>query len=260
MPKLFPISIEVEEVAVGRVLRVLNSTAGIVKLHLSLTQEKEVKPENQEYIATDLAVQTAPALMDGRSKKRGGPISQNKMYRAVMEVLVKAPAHYRLLSAAVERAGFKGSGIHGLIFRLGKMKFVIRTSPGSYRITEKGQKVFFGSKFIPYREPKKSLPASLYKVTNNYSGCRLLILTALNDGVSISSNNMKSVVVRGGFSAKNLSTTGMKMRREGLITFVDGQYQLTERGKSVLDRRPPIQEQGDLDFQTDNTEGVEANG
>jgi hypothetical protein len=36
MPKLFPINIEVEELAVGKVMRLLNSTPGVAKLHLDL--------------------------------------------------------------------------------------------------------------------------------------------------------------------------------------------------------------------------------
>jgi hypothetical protein len=44
VPKLFPIHIEVEELAVGRVMRVLNSLDGVAKLHLDLDRDKAVKP------------------------------------------------------------------------------------------------------------------------------------------------------------------------------------------------------------------------
>jgi hypothetical protein len=40
VPKLFPIHIEVEELAVGRVMRVLNSLDGVAKLHLDLERDK----------------------------------------------------------------------------------------------------------------------------------------------------------------------------------------------------------------------------
>lgn len=42
MPKLFPISIEVEELAVGKVMRLLNTMPGVAKLHLDL-ERREVK-------------------------------------------------------------------------------------------------------------------------------------------------------------------------------------------------------------------------
>jgi hypothetical protein len=46
MPKLFPISIEVEELAVGKVMRMLNSMPGVAKLHLDL-EKKEAKPNGR---------------------------------------------------------------------------------------------------------------------------------------------------------------------------------------------------------------------
>jgi hypothetical protein len=39
VPKTFPILIEVEEIAVGKVMRLLNKTAGVAKLHLNLEQQ-----------------------------------------------------------------------------------------------------------------------------------------------------------------------------------------------------------------------------
>src|SRR5216684_5243623 len=110
MSKLFPISIEVEEIAVGRVLRVLNATEGIVKLHLKLTQDKEPKSEERQ----EGAAVAAPALLDGRTiNKRNVPPSQNRCYQAIAGVLIKTPAHYKILAAALGRAGFKDTGIHG---------------------------------------------------------------------------------------------------------------------------------------------------
>lgn len=43
MPKTFPILIDVEEIAVGRVMRVLNKMPGVAKLHLDLVEKKEAK-------------------------------------------------------------------------------------------------------------------------------------------------------------------------------------------------------------------------
>lgn len=41
MPKTFPIVIDVEEVAVGRVMRLLNKTPGVAKFHLDLDREQK---------------------------------------------------------------------------------------------------------------------------------------------------------------------------------------------------------------------------
>lgn len=233
MSKLFPISIEVEEVAVGKVLRILNATEGIVRLHLKLTQDKEPKLGTEQ---DGGAVNTTPVLRDGRSNKRNIPTAHNKCYQVIAEVLLKTPAHYKILAAALERTGYKASGIHGFIYRMGKMKLIQRTSPGSYKITEKGQRVFANPKRLIPTPPQ--LPPHLYKVTNNYSGFRLFVLTTLYREGPVSSVHMRERVSDGGFSEKNLSTTGMKMRNEGLFSVEDGVYTITEKGTEVLEKRP----------------------
>jgi hypothetical protein len=43
MPKLFPINIEVEELAVGRVMRMLNGMPGVAKMHLDMGHDKKPK-------------------------------------------------------------------------------------------------------------------------------------------------------------------------------------------------------------------------
>ncbi len=258
MPKLFPISIEVEEEAVGRVLRVLNATEGIAKLHLRL--DKEVKPEvSQQEGGVVQTTPSPPALRDGRTKYRGGPPSGNPCFKAIAEVLLKTPAHYKILAAAIQRAGFMGTGIHGFLFRMSKLKLVQRTSPGSYRITEKGIRTFGKKDTAPMLERQKmnrNALSSFYRAINNYSGFRLTVLTALNKEGDMRSADMKQRVVDAGFSEKNLSTTGIKLRNEGLITVdEDGWYHLTDKGKQVMDNRPSLE--NDLDH---NQEGIDANG
>lgn len=257
MPRLFPISIEVEEEAVGRVLRVLNATAGIAKLHLRL--DKEIKPEEQPAQAQEggAVVNAAPVLKDGRRKRRGGPPGANPCFKAIAEVLLKTPAHYRMLAAGLERAGYSGSGIHGFTFRMGKLKFIQRTAPGTYKLTEKGLKVFGKkeSNLSMGQRTERLLPPALYKVTNNYSGFRLFVLTHLNENGETNSYDMRQLVKGEGFSEKNLSTTGMKLRTEGLISVKDGWYSITDKGKMVLDNRPSPE--NDLNS---NQEGLEANG
>jgi len=259
MARLFPISIEVEEDAVGRVLRVLNATAGIAKLHLRL--DKEVKPEESQREGG--VVQTTPsppALRDGRSN-RNTPMAKSPSYQAIAAVLMKTPAHYKILAEAVKRAGYKGIAVHGYLHRLTGAKMVIRTSPGSYKITEKGIRTFGKKETVPRLERrgsnKENALSSFYKSTNNYSGFRLLVLTTLHKVEDMSSVDMKRVVTDAGFSEKNLSTTGMKLRNEGLITVDNGWYHITEKGKQVMDNRPSLENDNGPDH---NEEGIEANG
>lgn len=52
MPKTFPILIDVEEIAVGRVMRVLNKMPGVSKLHLDLQEKKQAKANGASRPAT----------------------------------------------------------------------------------------------------------------------------------------------------------------------------------------------------------------
>jgi Mn-dependent DtxR family transcriptional regulator len=151
-----------------------------------------------------------------------------------------------------------GTGIHGFLFRMSKLKLVQRTSPGSYKITEKGQKIFGKKEATSLLEKKLDKNSNFYKNTNNYSGFRLMVLTTLNKEGDMRSTEMKQRVVDAGFSEKNLSTTGMKLRNEGLINVdEDGWYHLTDKGKQVMDNRPSLENDNGPDH---NQEGIEANG
>lgn len=260
MPKLFPISIEVEELALGRVLRSLNTMAGVVRLHLNLTQEKAMKQ-----LAHDEDGDEAPELplprgrVGGKMGRKSGPPAQNKVFIAIAEVLNKTPAHYKILAAAIERAGFSASGIHGYIFRLGKLKFIKRTSPGSYRLTEKGEKTFFGKN----GGQNKQIGRRYYgggPPVDNHSGVRLLVLTTLNNTDFMSVKAMNDLLEQNGFSSKNMSTTGIKMRAEGLIAFdpETSRFQITQRGQEVISNPPP--KEPDFFNPDNNEEGMSTNG
>ncbi len=241
MPKLFPISLEVEEVAVGRVLRALNSMTGVVRLHLNLTQDQSARLEGQNQGETE---PTAPAptpsakwRSDGRINSRGLRPPNNIAYRTIAEVLFKTPAHYKILQAALQRIGsHHPQAIHGHLHRMTLLKLITRTSPGTYRLTEKGKKMFAGQEAASTHS-RKLLSSNFYKVVDNRIGVRHLILKTLAkfEPPSMKGSALTKVLVGAGYSPKNLSTTGMKMRHEGLFEYNNGVYTLTPVGREALE-------------------------
>lgn len=248
MPKLFPISIEVEEVALGRVLRSLNTMAGVVRLHLNLTQDKAPQQISHDADFDRLSRSSGEAehpewlppatkwRTDGRINSRGVKTSKNIAYRAIADVLLKTPAHNKILSAALQRVGVTHpNAVHGHLHRMNALKLIKRTAPGTYRLTEKGEKLFSRNE-----EPKRITSPSQFKIINNHAGVRLLILKTLHErGSPVSGQELTKVIMDNGFSPKNLSTTGMKMRNEGLFTMKDGFYSLTNAGRNIYENPPP---------------------
>lgn len=261
MPKLFPISLDVEETAVGRVLRALNSMPGVVRLHLNLASETPDKTVKQighsqdggeDHPETPAATPSgAKWRTDGRINSRGVKVNSNVAYRAIADVLVRTPAHYKILQAALQRIGVvHPNAIHGHLHRMHTLKLVKRTAPGTYRLSEKGEKVFGAQPM-----QKKALPQSLFKTVDNTVGVRHLILRTLHSsGDPVPSSKMYRVLQEKGYSTKNLSTTGMKMRNEGLIEVKDGLYILTEAGRNVYENPP------ENDTSTPTQQEMTANG
>jgi len=238
MPKLFPISLDVEETAVGRVLRALNSMPGVVRLHLNLAGEtsdknvRQVGHEEEEPIIP--AARGAKFRTDGRINSRGVKVSANVAYRTIADVLVRTPAHYKILQAALQRIGvIHPNAIHGHLHRMHTLKLVKRTAPGTYRLSEKGEKLFGAQPM-----QKRIMPPGIFKTIDNTAGVRHLILRTLHDSDPIPSGKMYRVLQDKGYSTKNLSTTGMKMRNEGLIEVKNGLYMLTEAGRHVYENPP----------------------
>lgn len=252
MPKLFPISLEVEEVAVGRVLRALNTMTGVVRLHLNLTPEgsdksvRQVSHEEAEFEAPEPTITGGPKWRkDGRINTKGVPVAKNVAYRTIAEVLQRTPAHYKILQAALQRMGsIHPQAIHGHLHRMHLLKLVRRTAPGTYRLTEKGERVF-SPQGMTEKQERKLLPSGRglkgYKMIDNHIGVRHLILSTLYKSSPMSGSALIRVLVDNGYSPKNLSTMGMKMRHEGLYEVKDGKYSITTVGRNVLENPPDRQ-------------------
>jgi hypothetical protein len=251
---LFPISIEVEEVAVGRVLRKLHALEGVARINLSFAKEPEQIEQTVQAPARALTQpmqhRLAKFTSHGRLNSRGLPPQKNIAYRTIAEVLMKTPAHRRILQAAIHRVGIGGeNSINGYIHRMTQLKFIQRTAPGTYRLTPKGEKLFSreGNFSLP-----KSEPGHGGWVIDNHKGVRKLVLDTLRQALEndpdqvglVSSSDLTKVLEGAGFSAKNLSTTGVKMRNEGLMEYENGFYSIKEAGVAAI-ASPPVQHEAD---------------
>jgi Mn-dependent DtxR family transcriptional regulator len=221
MAKLFPIGIEVEEIAVGKVLRILNSTPGVAKLHLNLMNESASAPtiesQNQE-------IQNV--LPPVRQPKEGS----SQMVAA--EVLRVTPAHNNILREALKRKGYSEASLPALLTRMRALGFVKKVGVGTWRLTDKGSRHYFsaGTKQLPPRTSKGSGPA-----TNNGYGVRKLVLTSLNNGAQLLARDLRRILEEHEYSPKNMTGTVSKMKQEGLVkTDSVGTYSLTEQGIATL--------------------------
>jgi hypothetical protein len=120
MPKTFPIMIEVEEIALGPVLRKLNEMAGIAKLHLDLGKGGE---QGQEKIAAK--------AVEFRERDLG------KRRKAItLASLTDGPKHVSALRTAT---GCSKTSIYGLLHHM-RVEGLTQASKGTgmHELTAKG--------------------------------------------------------------------------------------------------------------------------
>jgi biotin operon repressor len=138
VPKLFPIKLEVEEIALGAVLRKLHETAGVIKINLDL----DGGPQQPNGRATEmiLAILTkGPASRDDIAMATG--ISRTRLYAAIATLkqkhLIKAIGKhaYALSDKAARELGGEQPQGKPLALPAPKRKDQKRASPGVARTT-----------------------------------------------------------------------------------------------------------------------------
>src|ERR1700754_2569196 len=117
MPKTFPINIEVEEIALGAVLRKLNEMPGIVKIDLNLGHGGHGADRKRlEQQATEARVQNG---------------SREPM---ALKMLMEGPKHIREISAAL---GGEKTRAYGLMNSLSKKGLTKSIGKGMHELTKK---------------------------------------------------------------------------------------------------------------------------
>jgi Mn-dependent DtxR family transcriptional regulator len=210
MPKTFPIRLEVEEIALGPVLRKLNEMPGIVKLDLDLGQGGQGAGRKQ------LEQQAAEQPKNGSREP------------AVLKLLMDGPKHIRDISAAL---GGKKSRAYGVMNSLHKKGLTKAVGKGMHELTKLAQAQLGGVKALP-------APAAAAPVNHGPGGRaspgsgNIVLRTILADGPKTPAD-VRAQAADKGVSPKSISGVLDRARKNGLIKKNGNGYELTAKGQKI---------------------------
>jgi hypothetical protein len=151
MPKPFLIGIEVEEVALGLVMRKLNSLPGVVKLHMDLDL---------------IGPKAKPNGTDPHGKRRGRPPGRpHRTFDMTGEQAIIAMLKGKTMSIGEMKDVFAAQGrapgsVNSCLFKVQKQGAVVRTGPNAYALakTKSKTKPKPKPKNKPKNKPKPKTP------------------------------------------------------------------------------------------------------
>lgn len=215
MPKLFPIRLEVEEIALGAVLRRLNDMPGIVKLHLDLERGGEGAGRKQ------LERHAAAQVQNGSRE----PL--------ILKMLMEGPKHIREISAAL---GGKKTRAYGLMNSLQKKGLTKSIGKGTHQLTPLARTQLGGAIAGASPAPALALPAP--KAKHGPSGRAspgsgpIILRAALGSG-PLTPQELRAKLAEGGMSPKGVSGVLDRGRKHGLIKKNGTGYELTAKGLKI---------------------------
>jgi hypothetical protein len=216
MAALFPIMIEVEEIAVGSVLRKLHGMEGVAKVRLNLDGEKP-----------RLGGQGGARDGAGRPAREPG---KGSVEQRIVALLLKegAPLH---VTAIAEALSLKTTQVHGALHQL-KKKGVTHNGigPGLHRLTEKAQRELQSAlgeatPAEPLKLPKPNGKANGHAapgIKHGPSGRAspgsgpTLLLTALANGPA-SRADLRKQLGDSGMSAKSIEGVIFRAKRDKIV-------------------------------------------
>ncbi|MBR0753526.1 hypothetical protein JQ604_15160 [Bradyrhizobium jicamae] len=210
MPKTFPIMIEVEEIALGPVLRRLNEMPGIAKLHLDLGQGGQGAGKKQ--LERQAAAHRA---------------SNGDGQQAAVKLLMSGPKHINEIAHAV---GGKKTRAYGIMTQLRKQGLAEPAQGRAmHQLTKKAREQLGGA--MP------ALPAP-DKVSRGPSGRaapgsgNILLRKALDAG-PVSPSDLRAHLAAKGMSAKSVAGVLDRAKKSGLIKKNGVGYALTAKGQKI---------------------------
>lgn len=218
MAKLFPIGLEVEEVAVGSVLRLLNRTQGVAKIHLNLLNEPAANEETSRLEPDEVS----KALPPPKKAKHGS------MQLLIAETLSITPAHSKILQEVLRRNGFSPNSLPAAISTMRTAGFVKKVGVATWRLTGRGHRHYIGGEDKGHVQRHPTIPI------NNKSGVRSLVLTSLNNATQLLTRDLQKVLKENKYSPTTLNAVVTRMKREGLISSSHGTYSITDQGRSAI--------------------------
>lgn len=212
MPKTFPIMLEVEEIALGTVLRKLNDMPGIAKLNLNLGHGGEGAGKKQ---LEQAAQATRTNGTDNRQK--------------VVKFLMEGPKHIREISALV---GGEKSRSYGIMTQLRKQGLSESAEgAGMHQLTKKARAQ------LGVAVPALPAPAPA-NVTHGPGGRASpgsgnIVLAAILMSGPKTPADVRAAAAEKGISPKSISGVLDRAKKNGFIKKNGSGYELTAKGKRI---------------------------
>jgi len=212
MPKTFPIRLEVEEIALGTVLRKLNEMPGIVRLHLDLDRGGEGVGRKQ----LEEAAKTVRS--EGSAEER------------VLKMLVDGPKHVGELSRVL---GGAKSRAYGAVHQLRKKGLAeAGEGKGMHQLTKAARAQLGLVKALP--APSPSSPELKHGPGGRASpGSGNIILKSILSEGPKSPTELRALAAEKGMSPKSISGVLDRARKGGLIKKNGTGYELTAKGQKL---------------------------
>jgi hypothetical protein len=211
MPKTFPIMIEVEEIALGPVLRRLNDMPGIAKLHLQLGHGGEGAGKKQ------LEHHAAARSNNGNTEQ------------TIIKLLLSGPKHIREIADAV---GGGKSRAYGAMTQLRK-KGLAEAGEGKamHQLTAKTRaQLGGGAPALPV------LPAPVKHGPKGRAvpGSGQIVLRAALDAGPVSPSDLRASLGVRGMSEKSIQGVLHRAKRDGIVKQNGAKlYELTAKGQKI---------------------------
>ncbi|WP_157787978.1 helix-turn-helix domain-containing protein [Bradyrhizobium elkanii] len=220
MPKTFPIMIEVEEIALGPVLRRLNDMPGIAKLHLDLGHSGGARTEEKKI--------ARPSGGGGRGGD--GETALAKVVAALMH------SQKTVAELSAEIGGPK-TRVYGAIHQLKGKGLVEMVDKGTYKLTDKALAELNGAQSgKPPSLPKPESPGAVAKTPSGRAkpGSGNIVLRAALDAGPVSPTDLRQQMAAKGMSEKSISGVLDRAKRDGLIKKNGSElYELTVKGQKL---------------------------
>jgi Mn-dependent DtxR family transcriptional regulator len=210
MPKTFPIRLEVEEIALGTVLRRLNEMAGIAKIDLDLGHGgKKALPHLNE---------------------RGNGNGDGLLTKAVA-MMMSGPKSIDEISAAL---GGARSRVYGVMHQLKGKKLVKAVSKGVYQLTDKAMAGLGPHASVTPVTPALPAPVKRGPAGRASPGSGNIILRTVLNGAAMPSSDLRAQLAIKGMSSKSISGVLDRAKRDGLVKLnSDKAYELTAKGHKI---------------------------
>jgi DNA-binding PadR family transcriptional regulator len=191
MPKPFPIRIEVEEFALGAVLRRLHEMQGVAKVDLLL----------------------------GHAERKALPGDGHGAQDIVLAALMNGPKHRKELA---ELVGGSMSRLYGAINQLKRKRMIKVVGAATYGLA----KATYNGKPLALPAPKKKGPKGKRAVKGASTAAMIAILAQQGPKRPI---EIQGQLSEHGVSGKSLSGVLHRAKRDGIVKNANGVYSLTAR-------------------------------